>query len=566
MNSLARKLATFDLVAGVATFLGVFLLWPLAASLRDAVVDRNGPTTAYFGAVLASPVYLEGFVHALAIGVASTTLALLGGLSLALAFDRWTFPGKRLMTALVPMPLVVPPFVGAIGIKQLLGQAGALNALLVRLHLLAAAHPIDWLRTSRFWSVVVLITFHLYPIAFLSLSASLQSLNPELDEAAENLGCSLPRRLLRITLPLVAPSLIASGTLIFLSASTELGVPLMCDYTRVTSVQILSGLSTAYTAPAVYVLVTAVIAFALVAFAVSRVLLIFLPPRTLTRRTLHRPSRPLAGWRGAMCAASVTSVVLVTTIPNAGVVLVSLSGDWYRTVLPAGLTTVHFQHALGNAMVLPSIANSLRYVSLATAIDLLLGLTIAHLVTRAKVPGIGVLDALAMLPLVLPGLVMAFGYLAMSRPGQPLSLLGRAGDPTGLIVVAYATRRLPFVVRAATTGLSSMDVSLEEAARNLGATALGTWRRVTIPLVAAHLFAGAVLAFSLSMLDVSDSLVLAQRPGTFPITKAIYELSSLLGEGPWLAAALGVWAMVFLAASIAVARAVAQGSSGRAFH
>ena len=175
-------------------------------------------------------------------------------------------------------------------------------------------------------------------------------------------------------------------------------------------------------------------------------------------------------------------------------------------------------------------------------------------------------DLVGPFTLRLPGLVMAFGYLAMSRPGQPLSLLGRAGDPTGLLVVAYATRRLPFVVRAATTGLSSMDVSLEEAARNLGATALGTWRRVTIPLVAAHLFAGAVLAFSLSMLDVSDSLVLAQRPGTFPITKAIYELSSLLGEGPWLAAALGVWAMVFLAASIAVARAVAQGSSGRAFH
>src|SRR5262249_21555376 len=87
------------------------------------------------------------------------------------------------------------------------------------------------------------------------------------------------------------------------------------------------------------------------------------------------------------------------------------------------------------------------------------------------------------------------------------------------------------------------------------------WRRVTMPLISAHLLAGGVFAFALSMLEVSDSIILAQKQSTFPITKAIYELFQLLGDGRYLAAALGVWAMAFLAASVGFAR----GALGRRF-
>ena len=122
--------------------------------------------------------------------------------------------------------------------------------------------------------------------------------------------------------------------------------------------------------------------------------------------------------------------------------------------------------------------------------------------------------------------------------------------------MAYAMRRLPFVVRSAAAGLSQISVALEEAAQNLGASPARAFVRVTVPLLGAHLLAGGVFAFALSMLEVSDSLILAQKQTTFPITKAIYELFQLLGDGRFLAAALGVWAMIFLGASMAFARAL----------
>ncbi|MGF1345020.1 ABC transporter permease subunit, partial [Streptomyces flavovirens] len=115
---------------------------------------------------------------------------------------------------------------------------------------------------------------------------------------------------------------------------------------------------------------------------------------------------------------------------------------------------------------------------------------------------------------------------------------------------AYSVRRLPYIVRSASAGFQQVSPSLEEAAQNLGCPPLKTLWKVTLPLIAPNLIAGGLLAFSFAMLEVSDSLILAQQASHFPITKAIYALVSALGNGPYLAAALGVWAMVFLAITL----------------
>jgi iron(III) transport system permease protein len=146
--------------------------------------------------------------------------------------------------------------------------------------------------------------------------------------------------------------------------------------------------------------------------------------------------------------------------------------------------------------------------------------------------------------------VLAFGYLAMTREGQAFDWLMPNENPTMLLVIAYAVRRLPYVVRSAAAGFQQTSTTLEEAAQNLGATPLRALRRITIPLIAANLIAGSLLAFAFAMLEVSDSLILAQKQEFYPITKAIYALYSSLGDGPYLASALGVWAMIFLAITI----------------
>jgi iron(III) transport system permease protein len=158
---------------------------------------------------------------------------------------------------------------------------------------------------------------------------------------------------------------------------------------------------------------------------------------------------------------------------------------------------------------------------------------------------------------------MAFGYLALSREGKPLHfLIGAGGSPAMLLIVAYAVRRLPYVVRAAVAGLQQSNPAMEEAARSLGANPMRTLRRISLPLIGANLVAGGILAFAFSMLEVSDSLILAQQAEHFPITKAIYTLLSTLGNGHELAAALGVWAMVFLGIAIVGAAGIGGRKGG----
>jgi iron(III) transport system permease protein len=213
---------------------------------------------------------------------------------------------------------------------------------------------------------------------------------------------------------------------------------------------------------------------------------------------------------------------------------------------------------------MPSVRNSVAFASASMVLDIALGLIIAWLIVRSTLPGRRIIDSLAMLPLAVPGVVLAFGYLAISLELQTWVGRDRAWlrdlvdvqqNPTVLLIVAYAMRRLPYVVRSAVAGLEQTPVDLELAARNLGASSMFTLRRITIPLIAANLLAGGLLAFAFAMLEVSDSLILAQRQTYWPITKAIYELFQRLGDGPYIASALGVWAMLLLTLTILSANA-----------
>ena len=549
----------------LALIFGLFFLWPLAESMRGAFVDPEGRfTLAYVTAVFNNPVYVLGFRNSLGVAIGTTLLTALVGIPLSLVFQRWDFPGRRALSALVPLPLFVPPFVGALGIQRLLGPNGALNAALAALGLSSAAAPVDWLREGRFFVVICLTALHLYPVLYFNLSASLANLNPELERAAETLGATSWRKLWRVTLPLTAPGLFASLTIIFIWSLTELGVPLLCDYDRVTSVQIFVGLKDIGQNPFVYGLVTVALLATVGLYGLSRLLLRKRDITAGAKGSARRERRVLRGPGRWVCTGFALLVLSAAALPNLGVVLLAASRDWYGTVLPSGFTLEHFQSALGHSLVVPSIAQSLRYVTLSTTLDLGLGFAIAWVVVRSSAPGRKLLDALAMLPLSVPGLVLAFGYLAISRPGRPLSMFDPVRDPTVLLVIAYAMRRLPFVLRSAEAGLLQLSRSVEDAAQSLGAPPRRILLRITLPLVLPHLLAGGLFAFALSMLEVSDSLVLAQRQAHFPITKAIYELSQLIGEGRLLAAALGVWAMLLLATTLWVARRLV-GDKARGF-
>lgn len=198
-----------------------------------------------------------------------------------------------------------------------------------------------------------------------------------------------------------------------------------------------------------------------------------------------------------------------------------------------------------------SVVNSFKYSIIATVVDLVLGFGIAYLAVRRRSWLTTILDSLAMLPLAVPGLVMAFGYFVMTQGDSPFAFLNPLkADPTALLVIAYSARRLPFLVRSCAAGLEQTSVALEEAAVNLGAGPVRTLWQVTVPLLAANFIAGGLLVFSRSMLEVSDSLILAFDKASYPMTKAIYDLADNPNAGLQMASALGVWGMVILTVTI----------------
>ncbi len=550
----------------VFAFFGCFFLWPIFQTLDGAFRDADGNLTfAFLAEVFRNRIYTEGLRNALLLAIASTLFCAALAIPLAWITDRFSFPGKRALTALLLVPMILPPFVGAIGVRQILGQYGALNAVLVKLGLLGPAQTIDWLGNGRFWGIVALNALSLYPILFLNVSAALANLDPAMEEAAENLGCTGLRKFRRITLPLILPGLFAGGIIVFIFAFTELGVPLVFDYGRVTSVQIFNGIKEIKGNPFPFALVVVMLGSTALLYAASRLLFGGTSAAMAAKATTLRREQSISTFRAWLCTGACLLVIGIALLPHLGVVLVSLAGDWYRTVLPQSWTLEHYQVALGHPLTVPSIANSLKYASISTLLDLVFGLGIAYVVVRTSLPGRWLLDSLAMLPLAVPGLVLAFGYISMTQEGRLFAALNPTKDPTVLLVIAYAVRRLPYVVRSASAGLQQTSVTLEEAAQNLGAAPLRVLRRITLPLVMANLIAGGLLAFSFAMLEVSDSLVLAQKQQHFPITKAIYELFQLLGEGRYVASALGVWAMVFLGITIFAASRILGKKLGALF-
>ncbi len=536
---------------GMTAFFACFFAYPIWAALESAF---QGPdhkfTLDYVSEVFLNELYREGLWNSFIIAVWTTLGALCLALPLAVCYVRFAFPGRALLNSLVLMPMILPPFVGAIGIKTMLGQAGALNSLLINLGLMDAMHPTDWLGQHRMLGIIVMEVLHLYPIIYLNAAAALSNLDPALEEAAANMGCNAWSRFWRITLPLIMPGVFAGGTIVFVWSSTEMGVPLLFDYDRVTAVQIFRSINDLSGNPFPYALVAVMLVFSTLFYLTGKLFFGSSSSSGGERATTGRETIALPASLGWVCTAFFAGVTILAVLPHLGVVLLSFSKDWYGTAIPHSLTLAHYRNALGHELTLSSIANSLKYSTLAMLVALVLGTGVAYVSVRTRIWGRQILDAMAMLPLAVPGIVMAFGYLAMTREGQPFHWLMLGEDPLLLLVIAYAVRRLPYVVRSAAAGFQQVSPTLEEAAQNLGARPEKALWRITLPLVAPNLVAGALLAFSFAMLEVSDSMILAQQATYFPITKAIYSLVLSLGSGPNLASELGVWAMIFLAVTI----------------
>ncbi len=552
---------------GLYVFFGAFFLWPIYRVVDRGFTTQSGHFTfQYVELIFTDPQFLRGLVNAVVIAVAVTALCMLLAAPLAILSVRYEFPGRALLSGLMLAPLVLPPFVGAIGIRLILGRLGPLSVLLGFGH----GAGFDWLGRFRAAGIILVETLHLYPLILLNLQAALANIDPTLEQAAANLGASSWTVLRRVTLPLIRPGIFAGCTLTLIWSFTELGTPLIFGFQTITPVQIFEQLTDVADNPLPFALVVVTLAVAVGLYLIGKVLLGRAYETAATKASIAQSPKRIRGFRAVAACIPFILVLMLALLPHLSVILTSISvtGQWYRSILPKSFTAAHYLSALTDELAIPSVANSALYASLATALALIVGLGVAVVATRSQLIDRGLIDALSMLPLAVPGLVLAFGYLAVSvslqqKFGERLPVwLNVQEMPVFFLVIAYAARRLPYIVRPIVAGLEQTPVDLEQAAANLGASRFTVLRRITLPLILANLIAGALLAFAFSMLEVSDSIILAQKAAYFPITRAILELFQRLGDGVYIASALGVWAMLLLTFTLLAANALLGKKNG----
>lgn len=565
----AGALRQYAFMVLILAVLGGLLIYPLLAGAGAAFTENGKPTTHWLTSVLGNATFRGQLINSLLLAAVVTLLCNLIAFPLAMLGRYFDFPGKTFWSSIVLVPMILPPFVGAIGLRRILGRFGSLTIVLQHLHLMRPQDGVDWLVSGGFWAMAGLMALGLYPISYLNLQASLANIDPAMLEAAQNMGGRRWRNFWRITLPLAMPGVFAGSALVFIWAFTELGTPLQLQYSNVVSRAIWDDVAgtTEGQSSAGFAKVLLVLAISVAVYITGK-LTFGRSGHAMTSKAAVASVARRAGWRkGLLVALPFMAITFIAMLPHIGVVLYSFTAiaiepgagwgpsgqfGWYRTFIPDRYTLEGYRAVLETPEIYGAIINSIKYAGVATVIDILLGIGIAWLLVRSRLR-LGartLLDSIAMMPLAVPGIVMAFGLIAVVLQLGLGDMLRTA--PFWILVIAYAVRRLPYLVRSAAGGLEQTSVTLEEAAANLGANPWRVLRKITIPLILANIIAGSLLTFSFAMMEVSDSLILAQYQRHYPITKMINVLGTDM-SGPANvrnACALGVVAMIFMTSLI----------------
>ncbi len=561
LNRIMSNFLGYGTITFTLLMLLFFLVIPVGYMIMKAFIASDGSfTTEYFTLLFANELQMESIWNSIYIGIATTVVCTLLTLPLSFINAKFDYKFKTIISALLLVPMVMPPFVGAIGIMRFFARRGSVNLWLIDNGLIDA--PIDWLGDDNmFWAVVILEVLHLYPIMYLNLTAALANIDPSLEEMATTLGVPKWRQYLDIVWPLSRPGYFAGAIIVFIWALTDLGTPLLVGFEHTMPVRIFNMITDVNENPVGFALVFIVIVMTVTFFLGSKLLFSGKKYEMLARGHVTSGVKKVKSWGLIPIYGIMLGTVFVALIPHLSVAITSFSDKWFMTVLPEAWTTKYYGSLLETELSAIGIKNSLMFAGLSTLLDLILGLLVAYVVVRKLIPFAGLLDSLCMIPLALPGIVLAFGYVVtyMDTPLDPMV------NPVPLLIIAYAIRRLPYMVRSASAGLQQTSVSLEEASSTFGASKFYTLRKITMPLVAANLVAGGLLCFAYAMLDVSDSLILAMKDKYYPLTKAIYALFLEQGSGELTASALGMVGMLILTACIMGASLILGKKMGELF-
>jgi iron(III) transport system permease protein len=523
----------------ISLFLLIFFVIPVVQVIFVAFLDvTTGQFTLLnFKDFFNNALFRESFWNSLFVGVMSVILASAYAMPLAYFTSRFEFKGAVIIQSLGIIPLIMPPFVGAVAMLMLFGRNGSVNLLLE-----------EWVGINipfmeGLTGVIFVESLHYFPFILINLSAALQNIDRSMEESAQNLGSSGLRLYRRIVLPLAMPGYMAGASLVFLKVFDDLGTPLLLNVNNMLAPQAyLRIASIGIKDPMGYV-----ISVILVIMSLTSMWLAFRVFKGKDYATVQKGGGGLAKRRMKPIEKFFAWVIIIIIMilvlaPHFGLSLLSFGTIWSYSVIPDGFTLNHFTSVFSETP--EYMTNTILYSFLAATIDVILATAIAYLVLRTKLFGRKLLDYTAMAAVAIPGLVIGIGYLRAFH-SIPVPWLENQSLATWwvAIVIALSIRRLPYALRACTAALQQVSVSLEESAENLGANKTSSIRKIVIPLMAGGILAGFVTSFATAAVELGMTLMLVSKSSDGPLAYGIYVyMQSAAGRGP--GAALGLMAVI----------------------
>lgn len=540
----------------ILAFLGLFLLAPVASVIYTAFVTEEGRfTLGHFANFFGQSLFRESFVNSMHVALLSVIFASLIALPLAYLTVRFEFRGALIIQTLGVLPLIMPPFVGAVALQLIFGRNGSVNLLLDQWF--GFTIPI----MDGLTGVIFVESLHYFPFILLNLVVSLRNIDGAMEESAQNLGCTGFRLFRRVIFPLAMPGFLAGASLVFVKVFDDLGTPLVMGVTNMLAPQAyLRITSVGVDDPLGYVISVIMVLFSILAMWLAARVMKGRDYSTLQKGGGSLQRRKLTTWQAVIAYTWIGLVLLVVLSPHLGILLMSFAQVWSFSVLPDAYTLQHYSTVFNDSGKM--ISNTLLYCGLAAGLDVVIGTAIAYLILRTRLPARQWLDWLSSVALAIPGLVLAIGYLRIFK-GMVVPFTDTPITATWvLIMVAYAVRRLPYALRSCYAALQQVHISLEESAQSLGASRLSTIRRIVVPLMAGGILAGFVTSFITAAVELSATLMLTTTESNAPMSYGIYlYMQSVSGRGP--GAALGVIAVAVVAVGTYLSYWVAERSSQR---
>lgn len=511
----------FMVIALSVLILLYFIVLPLAVLIIDSVVVDGHLDVSSYLTVYGQAVNMRALTNTAKISILVMILSVLITFPLAWLIGRTDLPGRKKFRTILVASYMIPPYVGAIAWTQLLNpDVGYLNALLKTIFSLSKAPFNIYTEGGLIW----VLTLFYSPFAFITISRAMEKMDPTLEEASRVSGASPLRVLWDVTLPLMAPSILAGGLLVFIGAGSAFGIPAIVGMpgnievltTRIVSFVYMgndSGIRNATTLAVSLMILANGLLFFMTWFMGRK------DYTTIGGKSTRPALVELGKWKGLATFLVAVYAFIAVILPLGSIVITS-----FMVSMSKGLSLDNFGFdawipVLENSQYLDCIWRSLGYAFIAATIGTILSLFVAYLSVKTHVKGRSLPDLLVMVGGSTPSVVIALALIITFSGNYGLNLY----STMWILIVSYLVKYMTMSVRTIAASLSQVSSSLEEAGLNSGAGWLRICKDIIMPLIAPSIVAGWFLIFMPSFYELTMSNLL-YGSDTQTIGVLLYEL------------------------------------------